>query len=149
MSNPFRSSYYRGRLKFGAAVLIALLPSYLLFLLLNSGFGLEGRAAWYPCGGLFYTIAVFVNAYIDDRSILFSRKDGRSVVKLALVHMCFLTVFLLLFPVADILKPRLPHELLAEDRRGGSWALLLLVGAACIVFFVEESWLAATKRRNR
>jgi hypothetical protein len=147
--NLLGDSYYVGKMKFGAALLLAAIPSFILLLILNSGFGLEGRALWYPCGCVFYTVAVFISASLDKNSDLFSNRDDRPILKLAWVHLCFLALFLSLFQLTDFIRPHLPAAILAEDRKGGSWAALMLITAILVVFFVEENWLATRKSRKK
>jgi hypothetical protein len=147
VGNPFWGPYQRSKLKFGAALLAGALPSGLLIGLLYEVFGRVDLWMWYLCGCVFYSITVFTNAYIDDGSTLFSASDGRPKSKLALVHLSYLGVLFLIAQFAQRLWPHLPRVLLAQDRRGFSWAGLLLTVAVCVVFFVEESWLAAAKRR--
>jgi len=103
---------------------------------------------WYFCGCAFYTIAVFVNAYIDDDSTLLSDADTRSKGKLLAVHLGYLCVLCLVVQAAVSLRSHLSKSMLLQNGRGGSWADLLFVAALITVYFIEEDWLAAAKKRS-
>jgi hypothetical protein len=146
VGNPFWNRYQRDKLKFGAGILIGAIPSAALLIFLNEVLGLNDPWVWYISGSLFYTIAVLVNAYIDDGSVLFTKEDSRSKSKLTLVHLSYLCALFLTIQIAQYLRPRLPPAMLARDPKGGTWAQFALFVAICAFFFVEESWLAAKKK---
>jgi hypothetical protein len=143
------SSYYQGRLKFAAAVLLAAIPGWALLFLLQDICGFNGSWTWYLPGLLFYTILVFGNAYIEDNSILFSAQDHRSKLRLLAVHCVCLATLFFLIQIALYLKPMLPASLFPRGNRRTSWLELLFLGLLMTVFFIEENWLALKGQKPR
>jgi hypothetical protein len=146
MANAFWNCYQGGKLKFLIALLIAALPSGGLFLLLQVITGASRPWIWYLCGCIFYTIAVFTNAYIDRNSILFSKSDHRTKVRLLAVHVCFVCILCSVVLATTYLKPHLPNWMFVHNKKGGSWADLLFIAVTLTVYSIEEDWLA-TKRK--
>jgi len=143
MGNPFWNPYQRGKLKFAAAGLVAAIPSGAVLFLLYQAFGQLQSWMWYVSGFLFYTIFVFGYAYIGDNSTLFSEKDSRSKGKLALVHLNYLSVLLLVALTAGYAKPLLPASMVTGSGKEPSWFEVFVFVAVAVIFFVEESWLSA------
>lgn len=146
MWNPLWNRYEKGKLKFAAAMFVAAIPSAVVLLLLYSAVGSREPWIWYFAGYLFYTILVFGYAYVDDNSTLFSKTDFRTKSRLAFVHLSYLLSLLLVVQIAEFTKPYLPPSAVFENREGMSWFQIVVFAALAIVFFVEESWLAAKKK---
>lgn len=142
------SSFYRSRLLFGAAALVAVIPSGALLILLQEIWGLSGSWTWYVSGFLFYTILVFINAYFEDDSILFSSEDNRSKLTLLAGHCICLLVLFALIQFGIYIQRFLPHSILSGRTKRGSWAEFLFVAALMSVFFVEENWLAVREKKT-
>jgi hypothetical protein len=149
MNHSFRNSFRRREFKFTVAGLVSAVPCGLLFLYLHEQLGLSQPWVWYLPGLLFYTIFVFGYAYIDDRSTLFSKSDSRSKAKLFVIHLNYLVALLLVALAANSLKPYLPASVVAQGVDGWSWFEFIRFAALGVVFFVEESWLAAKSASAR
>jgi len=146
MDNLLWSKYELGKLKFAAVLLIAAVPTCIIWILLSDVVGMGEPAVWYFSGAVFYSIAVFLYASLERGSMLFRDEDTRTMSKLLRVHLGYLCGLFVLLAMAPHIQPHLPEFLLRHDERNSSWAVFLLIIAICAVFFFEENWLAAKKK---
>ena len=142
------SSFYRGRLQFAAAALVAAIPGVAMLFLLQGPCGFSGPWTWYVAGFLFYSIFVFGNAYIEDESILFSSQDHRSKFRLLIVHCTCMALLFALIQFALLVQHYPPASLLSRRSGARSWLEFLLIALLLTVFFIEENWLAAGRQRR-
>jgi hypothetical protein len=149
MNHQFRNQFRRREFKFTAAGFAAAIPCGALFLYLHFELGLSQPWVSYLSGFLFYSIFVFGYAWIDDRSTLFSQTDSRSKTRLFVVHLNYLVGLLLVIQAANFLEPYLPASILARRVNGWSWFEFIRFTVLGVVFFVEESWLAAKRDSGR
>jgi hypothetical protein len=146
MSNYLERRFHRADLKFTLCGLAAGIPSGILWVVLHETWGIQDAWVSYLSGFLFYTLFVFGYAFIDDKSTLFRSGNVRSLTKIFIVHLNYLALLFVIIQVAGFIKPYLPDSMLAEGRIG-SWYGFLLFLILGVIFFVEESWLAAKPKK--
>jgi hypothetical protein len=143
-------THYRSSLKFGAAALVAAIPSSALLWFLQDVCGFQGATwTWYVSGFVFYTALVFGNAYVEDDSILFSSKDRRSKLRILAVHCVCLLVLFAFIQIAVTIRPYLAPSLLFGRAKRTAWLELLFVALLMTVFFIEENWLSVKGNEPR
>jgi len=141
------SGYYQDKLKFGAAVLVAAIPGGALLFLLQGICGFNELWTWYVSGLVFYTVLVFGNAYFEDDSILFSPEDHRSKLRLVAVHCICLLLLFALIQLGLYIQPLFSPSILSGSSKRKSWLEFLFFALLMAVFFAEENWLAAGRKK--